>query len=154
MGASRLFSGSFFVISEKSETDAKRLPGDVGLYLLIAMIIHLLDSAQRALEELYTMPRRQAHDRLLTSGGVAGSPALALRLGRYSNGVDRSHLHSEYFLDRLADLGLLRLGVYLEGIFVVVEECVTLLGDHRPQDDITRILHLPPLPVTAVMMHG
>src|SRR5712691_1805969 len=32
-GSTRLFSGSLFVISSKAETDMKRRPGDVGLYL-------------------------------------------------------------------------------------------------------------------------
>ena len=32
-GSVRLFSGSVFVISSKVETDMKRRPGEVGLYL-------------------------------------------------------------------------------------------------------------------------
>src|SRR5438309_11799438 len=34
----RLFSGSVFVISSKEETDMKRRPGDVGLYLRMATL--------------------------------------------------------------------------------------------------------------------
>ena len=33
IGASSVFSGSLLVISLKSDTDMKRRPGDVGLYL-------------------------------------------------------------------------------------------------------------------------
>ena len=35
-GASSVFSGSVLVISEKSDTDMKRRPGEVGLYLRTA----------------------------------------------------------------------------------------------------------------------
>src|SRR5436190_7689536 len=39
-GSVRLFSGSVFVISSNDETDMKRRPGEVGLYLRMAKLRH------------------------------------------------------------------------------------------------------------------
>src|SRR4030043_1363488 len=100
MGARRVFSGSFLVISVKSETEVNLLPGEVGLYLLIPIFIlpcHSL-SAQRAFEKLYTVPRRQGNYGLLASRGVSRCPTLPLGLRGDLDGVDRGHFNLEDLL--------------------------------------------------------
>ena len=56
--SSKLFSGSDFVISEKSETVRNRRPGDVGLYFFTAIALYP--------EDVDLVAIRQRHQRTLT----------------------------------------------------------------------------------------
>src|SRR5919202_2932054 len=141
------FSGSDRVISTKSATDAPRRPGVVGLYLRIPMVSSSsISSLSRIRTPSGDRPPEdvdgavlERHDRALGVLALAdaepGPAALALAVDR----VDRGDLHVEDLLDRLADLGLVRVGVDDERVLALVEQAVALLGDHRGEQDVPRI---------------
>src|SRR5262249_12024936 len=56
------------------------------------------------------------------------------------HGVHPRDLDSEYGLDREPDLGLVGVGVDDEGVLALVEQPVALLRDHRPEQDVPRVV--------------
>src|SRR5699024_8740667 len=107
-------------------------PWNVVLNLLLAAFSGPAEDVDGALT--------QRHDRALGVLALAhpepGPAALALP-GR---GVDGLDLDVEDLLDRDLDLGLVRPGVHQEGVLTLVEQVVTLLRDHRGQDDVPGVL--------------
>src|SRR5678815_2835698 len=97
--SSSFFSGSFFVIEAKSWLDMPRRPGEVGLYLWMAMV---LDS----LEELDRLAGGQGHDRLLAARADAGVAPHPLLLAAHQLRVHVRDLDVEQLLHRAADLDL------------------------------------------------
>src|SRR5580704_13875802 len=133
------FSGSSLVISEKSEPLAPRRPGVVGLYLRIAMSgrISLNGLSRRICRSC--RPRRGSRSPAWcppAAPAVPGAPALA----RPVQGVHPGHLDPEHGLDREPYLGLVGVGGDDEGVLALVEQPVALLRDHRPQQDIPRVV--------------
>src|ERR687884_2125395 len=138
------FSGSDRVTSTKSATDAPRRPGVVGLYLRIPMVSSSsISSLWRIRAPSGDRPPEdvdgavlERHDRALGVLALAdpepGAAPLALPVDR----VDRGDLDVEHLLDRLADLGLVRVGVDDEGVLALVEQAVALLGDDRREQDV------------------
>src|SRR3984957_17435175 len=130
------FSGSVLVTSAKSEPLAPRRPGVVGFFLRRAMSGRLSSGA----EDVDSVPRGEGHDRSLgvrpLAPAVPGAPALALPV----HGVDPGHLDPEHGLDRQPDLGLVGLRGDDEGVLALVEQPVALLRDHRPQQDVPRVV--------------
>src|SRR5665648_727993 len=85
-------------------------------------------------------PFAQRHNRPLVVLALAktelGAPGLALAGDR----VDRRHLHPEHLLHGDLDLGLVGPGGHHERVLALVEQGVTLLGDHRRDQDVARVL--------------
>src|SRR5215217_3969404 len=111
-GSTRLFSGSDFVISAKSETVMNLRPGLVGLNFLVGIYVtsflaemrqHFSRSNLGPLEDLDRLALAQLHDRLLPAGPAAADHPAPLRLGTDLDDVDRLDLHPEELLDRLPD---------------------------------------------------
>src|SRR5919109_14361 len=132
-GSRRLFSGSVFVISWKAETERKRRPGEVGLYLRRAM----LDS--RSLEDLDAVAFAKLDDGLLPAGLLAPGEAAPLRLRLHLEDVDGLDLHVEELFDGLPDLRLVRPRVHAKRVLVVLDQAVALLGDDRRDDDLAGV---------------
>src|SRR5690606_20027645 len=140
------FSGSDRVISTKSATLEPRRPGVVGLYFRIAIRRNLdtrilgPGSADRAGEDVDALALGHGHNRALgvrpLAHTEAGPAALALAVVR----VDAGDLDVEHLLDSDLDLGLVRMGCDHEGVLVLVEQPVTLLGHDRDEQDVARIL--------------
>src|SRR5699024_6902971 len=68
---------------------------------------------------------------------VPGAGALALALA-----IDRVHvddLHVEDLLHRDLDLRLVRPRIDQERVLVLLQQAVALLGDHRRDDDVSRV---------------
>src|SRR3954469_21321527 len=137
-GTSRDFSGVDRVISAKSATLEPRRPGVVGLYLRIAMSVSN-PLADRAAEGLDTVTVSQLDHRALGRLTLTEARPGALALALTVRGVHRQHTHVEDLLDRDLDLGLVRVRVDEERVPVLVENAVALLGDHRRDDDVTRV---------------
>ena len=76
------------------------------------------------------------------AGGAPAAEAAALGLGGHVRGGDVDDRHVEELLDRLRDHGLVRVRVHLEGVPVVVDLRVALLGDDRPDDDLLGFYHV------------
>src|SRR5579875_1275302 len=76
---------------------------------------------------------------------MPGPPALA----RPVDGVDPGHLDAEDLLDSHPDLGLVGVRRHDEGVLPLVEQPVTLLGDHRTQQDVPRVVATPAHRVTS-----
>src|SRR6185295_14705372 len=94
--SSRLFSGVVFVTSSKEDTERKRRPGLVGLYLRKAISDHSPSEPSQPLdgcplEDLDPVARAELHDGLLPAGLRALVVATALRL--------RLHLDDVHALD-------------------------------------------------------
>src|SRR5690625_3370449 len=140
------FSGSERVISTKSATLAPRRPGDVGLYLRIAMGVDPQSLQRSASAGHFTEDvdgaLAQRDDRALgvltLADAGAGPTALALSVRR----VHRVDLHLEDLLHGPLVLVLVRARVDEEGVLPHVDEVVALLGDHRGDDDVPRVLVL------------
>src|SRR6516165_9982726 len=130
------FSGSLLVTSEKSEPLAPRRPGVVGLYLRIAMLV----ASPLGAEDVDPVPRGEGHDRSLgvrpLAPAVPGAPPLA----RPVHGVDPGYLDPEHGLDSEPDLGLVGVRSDDKSVFALVEQAVALLRDHRPQQDVPRVV--------------
>src|SRR5205823_4727953 len=90
----------FFVICPKSWVDMPRRPGDVGLYLMIAI--------SDSLEEGDVVAGLEGHDRLLHAGAAAGEPADALELAAGDDRADLGDGDVEQPRDRGRDLDLVR----------------------------------------------
>src|SRR5690606_13865626 len=138
------FSGCERVISTKSATLGPRRPGDVGLYLRIAMGVDPQSLQYPASAGNFTEDvdgaLAQRDDRALGVLTLAeagpGAPGLALAVRR----VHRADLDLEDRLDGVLDLGLVRARVDEEGVLPLVDEAVALLGDHRGDDDVPGVL--------------
>src|SRR5262249_34655385 len=50
--------------------------------------------------------------------------------------VDREHAALEQLLHRLADLGLVRVGMHAEGVLLSLDQAVALLGDDRCDENL------------------
>src|SRR3990172_1706712 len=133
--ATSFFSGFERVISSNEDTLAPRRPGVVGLYLRTATIASL------RLEDLDGIALGERDDRPLLVGLLAGDEPALLDLAAPDQCVHVHDLDVPYLLDRLFDLGLVRVGMHEEGVAVLLEPRVGLLGDDRPDDDIARALH-------------
>src|SRR6056297_349812 len=150
-GANRDFSGVERVTVAKSLTDPPRRAGVVGLYLRIAMMVprgsrraelQLSEPGlQPGVEQLDLVAFCHRDDGALGVGTLPDDQAAALALARPVHRVDAQHLHLEDALDRLLDLGLVRPRIHDEGVLVLVEEAVGLLGDHGAVDDVAGVLH-------------
>src|ERR1022692_2866853 len=140
-GRTRDFSGSLRVTSEKSAPLAPRLPGVVGLYLRIAIVLKLLWIAPLADRTENVDPVRpgQADDGSLGVRPLAPAEPRPAPLARPVDCVDAGHPDSENCLDRLPDLGLVRTRRDDEGVLAVVGQPVALLRDDRPHQDVPRI---------------
>src|SRR5262245_4886232 len=135
LGASRDFSGLDLVISTKSETEAPRRPGEVGLYLRIPM--------SAALEDLDLVFRVQRHQRPLGGLALTDDHACPLALALADQGVHVLHPDREDRLDGFLDLGLVGVGMHDEGVGVAIQQPVALLADHGLEDDVARVFHAP-----------
>src|SRR5664279_910238 len=136
------FSGVSRVISAKSLTEAPRRPGVVGFYLRIPILSPYPCSsdsgAREDVDRLAVLGQRDdgALGRLALA--VPGPGALALALS--VDGVHRDDLDPvEDLLDGDLDLGLVRVGVDLEGVTAGLEQAVALLGNDRSEDDVARV---------------
>src|SRR4051794_1985431 len=153
-GSTRLFSGSVFVISSKVETDMKRRPGLVGLYLRTGISSHLsCRSCSRAAksehrEDAGSVRSRTLRARVRTPRGDAlqrvrecemDGRGLPSSLGSFED-LDRLALAQLH--DRLLPAGLLaadqptalRLGLHLEhvhGLHLDAEQLLDGLADLR-----------------------
>src|ERR1700730_6202510 len=142
-GRTNDFSGVDRVISAKSETLAPRRPGVVGLYLRIPMSVKsLYPRLRRCSEQVDRLAAgRQRDDGALGALPLAVSGPGALAFSLAVGGVHRRHLDRKDLLDRDLDLGLVRVGVHQERVYVVVNQAVGLLGDDRGQDDVAGVRH-------------
>src|SRR5262245_53359915 len=68
-------------------------------------------------------------DRLLPARLDALVQAAPLRLRPHRRHVDGEHADLEQLLHRLADLGLVRVGMDAEGVLLLLDQAVALLGD-------------------------
>src|SRR5205814_2724634 len=75
----------------------------------------------------------------LTEGRLA---PVTLPLAFAVERVDLEDLHVEQLLDGLADLDLVGGGRHQERVHAEIEQGVRLLGNDRPKDHLTRIVHL------------
>src|SRR4051795_13384003 len=97
-------------------------------------------SGDRSSEDVDALTLRQADDRSLGVGSLAGPEAGATRLARAVDRVDAGHLDVEDLLDRDLDLGLVGARTHQEGVLVRVEEPVALLADHRCDQHVAVVL--------------
>src|SRR6266516_6051964 len=142
-GSVRLFSGSVFVISSNDETDMKRRPGLVGLYLRIAIRLG-------AFEDLDRLAGLDLDDRLLPAGLPPLDKTAPLRLGAHLDHVHALDVDVEQFLDGLADLRLVRVRVDAKRVAMVgLDLLVALLGDHGGQKNLVRMKTHEALPCTS-----
>src|SRR5206468_138011 len=93
------------------------------------------------LEDLDVVARGERHDRALLVGALAGHVALPLGLALAHHRVDREHVDVPDLLDRLLDLGLVRVRADQERVPVAFQARVRLLAHHRADDHVARRLH-------------
>src|SRR5690606_22216086 len=135
LATSRVRSGRFLVISEKSDDVWKRRPGLVGLRERIPTADSAFEQRDRTRGE---RDDGVLHGRLGADAvGAARAALLALAVER----VDLEDLHTPDGLDCVADLWLARRWVHLEGVDAALDQCVALLGDDRSEDDVTGVFH-------------
>src|SRR5699024_6370051 len=142
-------SGWSRVISAKAATLDSRLPAVIGLWLRTAI------SDPKDFDRLAL--RRQRHDRALGVLAVAEAVAGAFTFPLAVDRVDAQHLHTEDLLDRDLDLSLVGIGANHERVLVILQQAVGLLGDHRLDQDVSRIRYrdsahyrsLPSVPFAA-----
>src|SRR4051795_12195227 len=123
MGRTSDFSGVDRVTSAKSATDEPRRPGEVGLYLRMAMRdTSSPSSAHRAREDVDALAVGDGDDRALGVGTLpepgARAPLLPLAVDR----VHPDHADLEDLLDRDLDLGLVRARGDEERVLVLVQQ--------------------------------
>src|SRR3954451_1614000 len=92
-----------------------------------------------ALEDRDGLTRGDLDDRLLPGPRAPGRVAAALGLGLHRHRADLDDLDFEELLDRLADLGLVRVRVDAERVLVGGRQHVGLLADDGPDDHLDRI---------------
>src|SRR5204863_6772388 len=125
-GSSSVFSGSVLVISEKSETERKRVAGVIGRNCRMPI---------SALEYLDGVALFEGDDRLLPLRAASGVTPVGAPLGPHHHRADAGHRHLEQRLDRGLDLWLRRLGVHAERVLLAgAIGCGRLLRDHRTHD--------------------
>src|SRR3954447_9463815 len=94
--------------------------------------------------------RAHLHDRLLPRPRPAGGPAAALGLGLDRRGPHADHLDlGEQLLHGLADLCLVRVGVYAERVLARRRQHVGLLGDDGTDDHLAGVHHTASLARTS-----
>src|SRR5271166_4170152 len=96
---------------------------------------------REALEYRDALARAHLDNRLLPSPRAAAGDAAALRLGLHAQRPDLDDVDVEQRLHRLADLGLVGVGMDTEGVTVGGREHVALLGDDRADDDLGVLHH-------------
>src|SRR3954468_6259493 len=125
--------GSLVVISSNVSAVLPRTPGDVGLYLRIAISLRPLQE----LGQLLAFPER--HVRLLRIRAAANEFALPLELAVRQRGTDGGDLRSEQRLDRPLDVDLVGVPRHLEHQRApVLAEGRGLLGNQRTADDVSQ----------------
>src|SRR6478752_7698592 len=129
------FSGSSRVISTKSATLAPRRPGVVGLYLRIPIGLSALLP-----EHVDAVAGPQRDDRALHVPAPAVAKPGALALAWPVVRIHVGDLDVEHSLHRDLDLRLVGLGVYVEGVLVLVEQAIALLRDDRSEQDVARVV--------------
>src|SRR6266850_197697 len=145
LGESRLFSGSFLVISSYVTYVRYRRAGEVGLTVRMPMV------ALRPLDEVDLVAGGERHDGLLPVGPAPGEAAHALELALVGRRADGGHLHVEHRLDGGADLDLVGVGAHAEGHGVALLLLAhRLLGHDRPDEHFARIPHAPSASSSAV----
>src|SRR5215467_3901048 len=136
-GSSSARSGVVSVTSAKSETERNRVAAVTGLNCRMPI---------SALEHLDRVALFELHDRLLPRWPEPLAARVAAPLGAHHQRPDVRHRHIEQLLDRRPDLGLRRLGVDPEGVFLArLVGRRRLLGDHRPDDQLVQVRHRSPL---------
>src|SRR5919199_757997 len=130
-----------------------RRPGEVGLYLLIAIVLH------RPEEIFDALPACERHDGLLPGGRIAAACPGALFFGPHGHRIDRSNVDPKALLDRLLDLRLGGLARHPEGIAMHVRvghlrlarrrQLRALLRDERAFQDSVQVHQSALLPACA-----
>src|SRR5581483_4809425 len=93
----------------------------------------------RSLEDRDRLSLAHLDDRLLVAGPVPLRVAAALGLRLHLRHVHARYVHGEQLLDRLPDLGLVRVAVHAERVLAVADQAVALLGDDRRDQDLVRV---------------
>src|SRR4051794_11107901 len=93
----------------------------------------------QALEDRDRLALAHLHDGLLPLARAPRGVAAALGLGRHRRGADLEHADVEELLDRLLDLGLVRVRVDPERVLADRRQRVRLLGDDRLDDHLTGV---------------
>src|SRR3970040_378285 len=93
-------------------------------------------SYRRSFEDLDLVTLFELDDRLLPAGPATTREPAPLRLRLDLEDVHALDLDVEELLDRLPDLGLVRVLVHLERVLAVGDERVALLRDDRGQQDL------------------
>src|SRR3954466_9544656 len=125
--------GSFVVISSNVSAVLPRTPGDVGLYLRIAISLRPLQE----LGQLLAFPER--HVRLLRVRAAADELALPLELAMRQRRAHGGDLRPEQRLDGALDVDLVRVPRHLEHQRVpLLAEDRGLLGDQWTPDDVSQ----------------
>src|SRR5947209_14851640 len=92
--------------------------------------------ALQALEDRDGVARADLDDGLLPPSRAPPGEAAALGLGLDDERAHVEHLDVEQLLNRLADLGFVRVGVYPEGVAIGGREHVALLGHHGTDEHL------------------
>src|SRR3954469_1576370 len=125
--------GSLVVISSNVSAVLPRTPGDVGLYLRIAISLRPLQE----LGQLLAFPER--HVRLLRIRAASNELALPLELAVGQRGTDGGDFRPEQRLDRALDVDLVGVPRHLEHQrAAVLAEGRGLLGNQRTTDDVSQ----------------
>src|SRR5437764_3978351 len=146
--------GSVVVMSSNATTEMPRRPGEVGLYLLIAIVLH------RPEEIFDALPTGERHDGLLPGGRIAAACPGALFFRPHGHRVDGSNVDPKALLDRLLDLRLGGLARHAEGIAMHVRighlrlarrrQLRALLRNERPFQNSVQVHNSLPLQPSAV----
>src|SRR3990170_175337 len=91
------------------------------------------------LEDLDLVPLAKLDDRLLPAWAAALADSAPLGLRLHLDDVYGLHLDLEELLDRLSDLGLVRVLVHLERVLAVGDERIALLRDDGCQEDLVGV---------------
>src|SRR5215203_1077152 len=143
LGTSSDFSGVERVSPTKSATLAPRRPGVVGLYLRIAMSFRPLSaSAGRRREDVDPVAVGDGHDRALGVGPLSEAASRPADLPLPVVGVHAGDLDVEHGFHRDLDFGLVGIRCDEEGVFVLVQQAIALLADHRCQQDVAMVADL------------
>src|SRR6266850_1624138 len=135
-GSSSDFSGSVFVMSAKSETDRKRVAGVIGRNCRMPI---------SALEHLDGVARFEGDDRLFPGRPTALIAAVRAALGAHHQRADGRHRNLEQRFDRGLDLGLGRVEMDFERVFLPgAVGRRRLLGDDGRDDGRVQVRHRPP----------
>jgi hypothetical protein len=129
----RLALGNLFVGLDAHETPTRRR-GIIFLDSHCSVLPSELNAG--AFEELYAFPFSQSNDGLFPGPALPQEHSHPLGLGTDLQGMDLLDLDLENRLNGLTDLGLVCLGMNLEGVLVILHHTAAFLGDDRPNDDI------------------